>query len=543
MAKSKHSSPYTVSPPRYSFPAAATAEADQPRTLTVGGLIQSLSSFARYHKAATAEIERSKATSKHEWRWYEAGLEANVEQLQRWFNAIVGIDRVRTYLQLNSRRRLTMASARRLVDSLVRHCGLTVSEAEALSLSDAMDRLDLLLPDDQSKLTFPQWIAVLKSHEDKPAVRDALALLLARSRGDQVQVWKKWIRFPSVRSRFAMFYANQADNRRLIDKRFKAQPGYAEMVADERYADLERRRKEVIAEYDRFAEQRGWGVFALEDLTPDEKNLVNRKDAERETALKSINNECRTLMVEFGIEVMYPQLPVGWKGVRTYYDVQSIADLVKYLERELQHAAALHAGAGNGPPGLVERGRNLRELNEAVHNAFCLLRPHPVPGTPPMPPPFVKIGKAVSFLTNLVRKLRKQVKHETPGLPSLSRLMADGARIDSRPVSSDPLLALLRVLSNGVADDCIRRAAPLVDDNSLTVNEKLTKIDELIRLPATATSTQLAELLHVKPQAVRKSEWWQALMSTRRKGDEPGLREQRYRKRRQCSDSGTWNDD
>ncbi len=66
----------------------------------------------------------------------------------------------------------------------------------------------------------------------------------------------------------------------------------------------------------------------------------------------------------------------------------------------------------------------------------------------------------------------------------------------------------MSVFTNGVADERMTRAFRLLADPSLTVNEKLTRIDALIRFPATASAEQLGVMLGVSKQAVLKSEWW-----------------------------------
>jgi hypothetical protein len=74
--------------------------------------------------------------------------------------------------------------------------------------------------------------------------------------------------------------------------------------------------------------------------------------------------------------------------------------------------------------------------------------------------------------------------------------------------SNNHSVALLRVYTNGIVDDRIEKAVRLLADDNLTVNEKLTEIDDLIRFPATASAEQLGELLGVTKQAVLKSDWW-----------------------------------
>jgi hypothetical protein len=81
-----------------------------------------------------------------------------------------------------------------------------------------------------------------------------------------------------------------------------------------------------------------------------------------------------------------------------------------------------------------------------------------------------------------------------------------------------------------MADERIAQATVIVQDGMMTVNEKLTKIDELMPLPATASADQLGGMLGVTKQAVLKSEWW----TQNRKGekaDEVGRRRTEHRKR------------
>ena len=71
-----------------------------------------------------------------------------------------------------------------------------------------------------------------------------------------------------------------------------------------------------------------------------------------------------------------------------------------------------------------------------------------------------------------------------------------------------PSIALLSVFTNSISDDRIKQASRLLADDTLTANEKLTKIDALIRFPATASAEQLGEMLGVTKQAVLKTGWW-----------------------------------
>lgn len=83
--------------------------------------------------------------------------------------------------------------------------------------------------------------------------------------------------------------------------------------------------------------------------------------------------------------------------------------------------------------------------------------------------------------------------------------------IEELPLSSSDngiLITLLRVFTNGVMDNRIHSAADVVRNSELTVHEKLTKIDSLIRIPASASAERLGELLGKSKQAVLKSGWW-----------------------------------
>jgi hypothetical protein len=108
---------------------------------------------------------------------------------------------------------------------------------------------------------------------------------------------------------------------------------------------------------------------------------------------------------------------------------------------------------------------------------------------------------------------------------------------------SNASLALMRVFTNGIADDRIEKATRLLADDKLTANEKLTKIDALIPFPATASAEQLGEMLGVTKQAVLKTDWWMQ----NRKGEketEVGRRREGHRKRAQsCEAPGRDNED
>ena len=104
------------------------------------------------------------------------------------------------------------------------------------------------------------------------------------------------------------------------------------------------------------------------------------------------------------------------------------------------------------------------------------------------------------------------------------------------------LSALLRVFTNRLADDRIKKAARLLSDGQLTTNEKLTRIDALIPLPPTASAEQLGEMLGVTKQAVLKTDWW---IQNRRgeKDNEIGRRRAGHQKRAKDYEPPGTNDD
>jgi hypothetical protein len=138
-----------------------------------------------------------------------------------------------------------------------------------------------------------------------------------------------------------------------------------------------------------------------------------------------------------------------------------------------------------------------------------------------------QLRRAATQLINLLKSYPMAVAHQRaplPGGPAVTQAEAE-KRGDPAPAGVHPAeahaatttvaasgenasLALMRVFTNGIADDRIGKATRLVADDKLTANEKLTKIDALIPFPATASAEQLGEMLRVTKQAVMKTDWW-----------------------------------
>lgn len=93
-------------------------------------------------------------------------------------------------------------------------------------------------------------------------------------------------------------------------------------------------------------------------------------------------------------------------------------------------------------------------------------------------------------------------------IAEVMKLMPTAPEATPKPPANHPSIAILRVFTNGIADERIAKASQVLADDKLTANEKLTKIDTLIRFPPTASAEQLGQMLGVSKQAVMKTEWW-----------------------------------
>ena len=138
-----------------------------------------------------------------------------------------------------------------------------------------------------------------------------------------------------------------------------------------------------------------------------------------------------------------------------------------------------------------------------------------------------------------MQALRKVVLEMQTAEPASKHLTSFGTPVESEQAAEtaesgdeahEHTFALVRLFTNGVADDRIEKATRLLSISHLTVNEKLNKIDAVIPFPATASAEQLGDMLGVTKQAVLKTEWW----IENRKGEkdnEIGRRRAGYQKR------------
>lgn len=101
---------------------------------------------------------------------------------------------------------------------------------------------------------------------------------------------------------------------------------------------------------------------------------------------------------------------------------------------------------------------------------------------------------------------------------------------------------LLSLFTGGVTDEKFQKAAAILQDESLNVNDKLTKIDTIIPFPATASAEDLGRLLGVTKQTVLKTEWWKQHRKGE-KADEVGRRHQGHLERAKQYESSPSNDE
>jgi hypothetical protein len=116
-----------------------------------------------------------------------------------------------------------------------------------------------------------------------------------------------------------------------------------------------------------------------------------------------------------------------------------------------------------------------------------------------------------------------------PSCESAQAVIQAGAT-NAAATGNQASVALMRVFTNGIADERFKEATRLLENETLTANEKLTRIDGLIPFPATASAEQLGGMLGVTKQAVMKTEWWQRNRKGE-KADEIGRRREGHRKR------------
>jgi len=78
---------------------------------------------------------------------------------------------------------------------------------------------------------------------------------------------------------------------------------------------------------------------------------------------------------------------------------------------------------------------------------------------------------------------------------------------------------LLNLFTDGLADERFASAKDILEDDKLTADGKLKKIDSLLRIPNTSSSRQLGRFLGITKTAVQNTDWW----IKNRKGEKANL--------------------
>jgi hypothetical protein len=276
------------------------------------------------------------------------------------------------------------------------------------------------------------------------------------------------------------------------------------------------------------AEQLVATVDALVDFVRARVEVCLQKGGADHARLHQLADHVWTLVVQLGLQTCWPdsspgygptRLPVFWLAAgeglvisraefpRWETSMKTLRRCAEGLRRPPTiHAKNLEKAAGSLPPARVTKAPVGNGDTEQQ------LEPRPVPANDPPFQPATPAGGQPQAET-------------TPATPT-----------------DHPSVALLKVFTNGIADDRIKQASRLLTDDALTVNEKLAKIDALIHFPATASAEKLGDLLGVTKQAVLKTEWW----TQNRKGEkdnEIGRRRAGHQKRAKEYDKPDATDD
>jgi hypothetical protein len=539
MANSDRPSPFTIPEPAFKFAEGPPAEPRPSRSMTVAGLIQNLTMFADFYEGASADIAREVGIAKPR---YIGTRDAHADAMQRDFRATVAIDRVRAYVLAKYGADLTIATARRLLGDLIQTCGLSVDAAEALPLEVAMD-----------KLAHPPT-ATLESVPPCPGCGSAPAatdvddicpccgaytflcgIIEHVPLGDtpviKQQVTKqRWKRIPPSQVR-----ANQPGD---------GLPAYRpdlekETCLDALVGQVLYWRNGVLPFY--------WcgayhpGDFQRRIANPLRQCLVwldARGFDHLSARLQSGFDAALRCVAE--LDAKYAEHPapedatesdsiVGDRLLPCYDKTSEFVALVEDIKKATAANESLIERLLAGPDDVELSPRDLALLEAHLRQPVSLATiPQEKEATGHSP------TEAARNKLTLIRDFNRGLKGQGDAQPE-QRSDPAPAVVQAEPLpagtpESNALLALMRVYANGIADDRIKKAIPLLADDRLTVNEKLTKIDALMPFPATASAEQLGEMLGVTKQAVLKTEWWKQHRQGE-KESEVGRRRDRHRKR------------
>jgi hypothetical protein len=454
----------------------ATPPPTPPASYTLGQLIEYLRQFGQdYHRAADQMREEHPITAKRS----RMQLGAQVSGARACLLAIPGFTELREWARSNWGEELGFTTGRRIVDTLVERSRgrLSSDAAEGLSLPEAVARLsalpDAVLEEDEVHLS--------RTNLPAPIDREARQRVI-----DALENWKRVIYAPPNEKPTLQEHVGLTN--RIVAWRDRHAPHIDATPLDEVRRILVRR--------------------DAGEATPEEDLRTAGERATRacdrikdwlQTIELSLTSAIDSLLAFIDAYLAIPPRQ------RAPFDISQFEALDRAVYVE---AVRLGLSGEVPPPGLRTFGK--------MH----------MPGGPgtmrdppgyfyPMPSKIAGWRSAMLALRALAEaKDREEVAKPTAAV---------------KP-GSDTLLALLRVFTNGIADDRIEKATRLLSDAQLTANEKLTKIDALIPIPATASAEQLGEMLGVTKQAVLKTDWW---MQNRKgeKENEVGRRREGHRKR------------
>jgi hypothetical protein len=134
-----------------------------------------------------------------------------------------------------------------------------------------------------------------------------------------------------------------------------------------------------------------------------------------------------------------------------------------------------------------------------------------------------------------------------PGVQAPNEADAPEKRSEARSTDglTEPAAAAIRLLNaftNGLADERLDKAANVLNNDTLTIDEKLWAIDALMPIPPTVSGAKLGKALGVSKTAIQNTTWY----IQKRKGqkdNEIGRRHEQYRQRGQQYESERKRDD
>jgi len=104
------------------------------------------------------------------------------------------------------------------------------------------------------------------------------------------------------------------------------------------------------------------------------------------------------------------------------------------------------------------------------------------------------------------------------------------------------VIRLLSVYTNGLADERLGRVGNVLNDDKLSMDEKLWKIDVLMPIPPTVSAAKLGKALGVSKTAVQKTTWYLQKCKGQ-KDNEIGRRQEQHRQRGQQYEPDRQSDD